>query len=271
MHLLKKVFNFYIFSNIHVAFASFSLTKITLLYLQNNGNTVPFFVFFATILSYNYIRLTRLKQVKSWYFKWLKSKKNDLILLSILSFLACVYLILKIRLQALFSLIPFAFSTMFYVIPPIISGKINLRNLPAFKIFIIAFSWAGITVLFPLMQYGIFNNAVLWLFFQRFLFVLALTLPFDIRDVQYDSELLKTIPIWMGVKNAKYFGCFLLVLSLAIELLYIKANHFWIYLFVIVCLGFLLLKSSTNQHKYFSAFWVEGIPVIWLLLIIIFR
>lgn len=264
MSLLKKNFNFYIFSNIHVALSSFSLTKITLLDCKNSDNTVPLFVFFATILSYNYIRLTRLKQVKSWYFKWLKSNKTDLILLSILSFLACVYLILKIRLHTFFILIPFVILTLLYVLPPFISKNINLRNLPAIKIFLIAFSWAGITVLFPLMQYGIFNNTGLWLFFQRFLFVVALTLSFDIRDVLYDSESLLTLPIWLGVKNTKILGLIFLGLFLAIDCFYIKTKYLWIDGLIAVCLGFLLLKSSTNQNKYYSAFWVEGIPILWL-------
>jgi len=29
----------------------------------------------------------------------------------------------------------------------------------------------------------------------------------------------------------------------------------------------LLMKSTSNQSKYYSAFWVEGIPILWLFLI----
>lgn len=270
MQSLKKIFDFYIFCNIHVALASFSLTKISLLYWQNKDNTIPFFVFFATILSYNYIRLTRIEHIKIWLYEWIKNQKVGILVVSLISFIGCFYILFSIQLNAIIILIPFAFLTTLYVLPPIISKKINLRNLPTIKIFLIAFSWAGITVLFPLIQNGIYSDKVLWLFLQRFLFVIALTLPFDIRDVRYDSETLKTLPIWLGIKNAKLLGLVFLGLSLVIAFFYIKTNHLWIDLFVAFCLGFLLLKSSTNQHRYYSAFWVEGIPILWLGLYFLF-
>jgi len=253
-----------------VAIASFSLAKLSLLFFGVQDNLVPLFVFFSTVVSYNYIRLTRIKQIDSWFANWLNSNKTYLILLSIFSFLGCGYLMLQLKLQALFMLIPFAFLTAIYVIPPFISKKINLRNLPVVKIFIIAISWAGITVLFPLIQYDLFNDEILWLFLRRFLFVVVLTLPFDIRDVLYDSKSLMTLPIWLGVKKAKILGLVFLMLFLVIELFSIKTNHLWIDVFITVCLGSLLLKSSTDQHKYFSAFWVEGVPILWLGLYLIF-
>ena len=270
MKIIKKVFNFYIFSNIHVALSCFCFTKLSLLYWQNNGNTAPIFVFFATLLSYNYIRLTRINQIKVWLYDWIKSRKKSILTLSILSFLGCVYLLFNVQLKAFLILIPFGFLTLLYVMPPVISKKINLRNLPAFKIFIIALSWAGITVLFPLLQQNVFSDKVLWLFVQRFLFVVALTLPFDIRDVQYDSKSLMTLPLWIGVKNSKILGLLFLSLSLLIEVFIVGLGSIWITIFVAVCLAILLLKASTKQNKYYSAFWLEGIPIMWLGLYILF-
>ena len=37
--------------------------------------------------------------------------------------------------------------------------------------------------------------------FQRFLFVVVAILPFEIRDIQYDSLKLSTIPQQIGVAN----------------------------------------------------------------------
>jgi len=270
MRYLKKLFNFYIFGNLHVALASFSLTKLSLLTQQNSANTIPLFVFFATVLSYNYIRLMRIKTIKSGYYNWISHWRVYLILLSVLTSIACAFLIVQIRWQALLSLIPFALLTGFYVLPPVISKKMNLRTLPGFKIFLIAFTWAGITVLFPLAQYGMENKPIFWLFFQRFLFVFVLTLPFDIRDVTYDSATLKTLPVWLGIKNVKVLGLIVLGLFLFVEIAILKPANQEVEIFIALCLGVLLLRSSTKKSQYYYAFWVEGIPIFWLVLYYMF-
>lgn len=270
MRPLKRLFDFYIFSNLHVALASFSLTKLSLLTQQNSANIIPYFVFFATILSYNYIRLTRINTIKSKFYNWINHWRIYLILLSIFALIACAFLIVQIRWQALISLMPFALLTGFYVLPPGISKRMTLRTLPGFKIVVIAFTWAGITVLFPLSQYDMVDTSIFWLFFQRFLFVIVLTIPFDIRDVTYDSETLKTLPIWLGIKNAKILGFIVLGLYLLISIVVLKPVYQGIEIFIALCLGVLLFKSSANRSYYFYAFWVEGIPILWLILYGIF-
>ncbi|MCF6212681.1 MAG: hypothetical protein L3J45_01510 [Flavobacteriaceae bacterium] len=272
MRFLKKTLDFYVFSNMHVAIACFSLAKLSLLFFNIQANTVPLFVFFSTIVSYNYIRLTRIKQIETGFSNWLEGKRIYLIIIIILSFMVCVYLLLQVRLEALFVLIPFGFLTGLYVLPAFLSKKINLRNLPTVKIFVISFSWAGITVLFPLIQHGLFDKVILLLFLRRFLFVVVLTLPFDIRDVSYDAKSLKTLPIWLGVTKAKVLGSVFLGLFLVITF-FLKDAIFLVthfdFLMVIVLLAF-LLKSTVNQNKYYSAFWVESIPILWLGLYLIF-
>ncbi len=266
----KKIVDFYIFSNIHVALACFSLTKLSLLNWQNNTNVIPLFVFFATVASYNYIRLMRKKNIKSWLSLWLQNNKSALFLLSALSLLGASIFAINLTLKAILVLVPFTFLTFLYVLPKRLSQSLNLRNLPALKIFIIALSWAGITVLFPLIQFGIFSEKVLWLFLQRFLFVVVLTLPFDIRDMPYDSKNLLTLPHLLGLRNVKIVGLVFLSLSVLIESYIFGTHSFWITIFIAISLAALLLKAGINQNKYYSAFWVEGIPILWLMFYSIF-
>ena len=42
--------------------------------------------------------------------------------------------------------------------------------------------------------------------------IIAVTIPFDIRDLKYDSSSLATIPQKIGVRRTKYLGLMLLVL-----------------------------------------------------------
>ncbi|HIE45348.1 MAG TPA: hypothetical protein EYP87_04090 [Flavobacteriaceae bacterium] len=146
--------------------------------------------------------------------------------------------------------------------------KYSLRNIAGLKLFLIAFSWAGITVLFPLVQnYISLRFADYLTFIQRFIFVIVITIPFDIRDMKYDNSSLKTLPQQLGVSKTKIVGVLLIVLFIIIEV--IKSNgdqSVWSTLIISIISGILLVKSTKNQSKYYSAFFVEALPILWFLI-----
>ncbi len=273
MSLVRRIFDFYIFSNIHVALATFCLVKITLLTYSIQDNLVPFFIFFATLVSYNFIRLYRFEMVQGWFFEFIKTHKKSILGLTLVSALLVVYLGFSLQIQVLIALIPFGMFTLFYVIPfPIYKeNTMTLRSLAFVKLFLIAISWAGVTVLIPLLNYDIAiqQNEIL-IFIQRFLFVLVITLPFDVRDVDYDCDTLKTLPQVFGVQQAKRIGLLFVMLFLGIELFKnsLISNQFRIHLIVAIISLFFLFRSKENQHKYYSAFFVESLPIIWLLIFV---
>lgn len=271
MRWIQRVFDFYIFSNIHVAFATFSLTKITLLSFENEQNELPLFVFFSTVLSYNFIRFYRKSTIQSWIYDWIETNQLRLILVSMLSLIGVIYVGLNLSVNALLVLCPFMLFTLFYVLPLKVMTHQNksLRTLSSLKIFLIAFCWAGITVILPLVNYKIqFSTDIVIIFMQRFLFVLVITLPFDIRDLQYDDESLKTLPQLLGTEKVKKLGLFLLMLFLG--LLFLRSdlteNNLRIEFIITIISLLFLVRAKEHQHKYYSAFFVESIPMLWLLL-----
>jgi len=74
----------------------------------------------------------------------------------------------------------------------------------------------------------------------------------------------------LGIKNAKVLGFIVLGLYLAIGIFILKPVYQGIEIFIALCLGVLLLKSSTNRSYNYYAFWIEGIPILWLILYHIF-
>ena len=42
--------------------------------------------------------------------------------------------------------------------------------------------------------------------FERFLFIFAITIPFDVRDVNYDASDLATIPQYFGINTARWMA-----------------------------------------------------------------
>ena len=94
-------------------------------------------------------------------------------------------------------------------------------------------------------------------------------LPFEIRDMQYDSLKLSTIPQRIGIIKTKILGTLSALLIFLIE--FSRANIVANKLIIlgVVCLLLILFLgfSRVKQPSYYSGFLVEGIPILWALLI----
>ncbi len=85
-------------------------------------------------------------------------------------------------------MLPAILLSLAYVMPVTRSGR-RLRDLGGAKIFWIAMAWAWLTAFIPgyvLSGLALLNSSVLFL--QRFFFIAALCLPFDVRDRPSDRE-----------------------------------------------------------------------------------
>lgn len=250
------------------------MTKITLLKFGYENNITPAFVAFSIIVSYNFIRFYEIKIDKiSWLKKWFIEYEKRILLLSIFSIGVLVYLLFfsTINLKSLVVLFPFAFMTLFYVVPLFKIGKyeVSFRNFPGIKIFSIAIAWAGISVLFPLYEQGFSYNSEVYIeFVQRILLLIAITIPFDIRDIDSDSENLKTLPILLGIKNSKWLGSSLLFLFLLLG--FFNNEMDLVTISIVIITSFFLWFSSAEKSRYYTSFWVEAIPMFWFVLILLF-
>lgn len=276
MKVLKTVLDFYITSSIHVAFAVYALSWITLLQMNlPYDKNVLFFIFFATITGYNFVKFFGLAKFHHRSLTaWLKIVQ----IVSFICFLLMVYFIFQLKFKTITVILVLAILTFLYAIPLVprrffLDKKQKLRSIGGLKVYIIAIVWAGVTVILPLLNadYDI-SATVLLMLLQRFLFVLALMLPFEIRDLKYDDLKLATIPQKIGVKRTKYMG-FLLVLGVTVLELFIKPNDAKA-LLTVVCIAIIssifIYFSKINQSQYYSGLFVEAIPIFWLFLTLIF-
>jgi len=278
MQFLKKIFDFYVFSNIHVALAGFCMTKITLLKFDNSTNLVPYFVGLSIVVSYNFIRFYEIKTNSLiWLKVWFIEHTKSLLILTGCAIVGLVSILIFTHFNwlGLKVLFPFLIMTLFYVVPFFKLGKfeVSFRNFPGIKIFSIAIAWAGISVLFPLYEAEFeFTPAAYLEFFQRIFFLLAITIPFDIRDVISDSKSLKTLPQILGVKVSKWLGFAFLVLF--VFLTFFKENisnaEVLITIVISIITALFLWFSSPERSRYYTGFWVEAIPLFWLILILLF-
>ena len=254
-----------------MAIAVVSLVKITFIKFHIlDGDLYMYFSFVGTIVGYNFVKYANVSRL---YHRRLTKSMTTINVLTGICLVVCVYLGYMFSLKAILYLLPFIFLTILYVIP-VFPKKKNLRSIAGVKIFIIGITWMGLTVLLPFIyaeesiHYDIIIECV-----QRFLFVVVLMLPFEIRDLQYDSKELVTIPQKMGVTRTKVFGSIILGLFLVLTICKDALSFVEILGTVLITILSLLFLWATRkkQSVYFCSFWVESIPIMWLLILILIQ
>ena len=267
MKFLKQLFDFYINASIHVALSVYALVRITELYFKLPYNeSLDYFIFYGTISGYNFIKYAGVAKL---HHRSLTNQLKSIQVFSLFCFLAMCYYAWQLPLKTLIYCIPLELLTVLYAVPFLSGFQKNLRNISYLKIIIVALVWTGFTVVLPFLDaQKTIDSTVILYSVQRFLIVMVLILPFDIRDLKFDAISLQTIPQKIGVNNTKKLGFFLLLLSLTIEFYIMNnmavKNAFFAFFILLL---FFLMRAKKEQNKYYSSFWVEVLPVLWWALV----
>lgn len=270
MKIIRQLLNFYINSSIHVALAAYALTWVTLIQFDiNYDENSLYFVFFASITGYNFVKYFG---VAKFHHRSLAGWLKAIQIFSLIAFIAMCYYAFKLETNTLIVISVLGLITFLYAIPLIpkkilIDDQKNLRQISGLKIYVIALVWTFTTILLPLVNNDVaIDYDVVITSLQRFLFVLVLMLPFEIRDLNYDSLKLATIPQRIGVKKTKIIGVLLLMVFFMLD--YFKdeltGNSILSTLMIMFVTLLSVVCSNKNQSKYYSAFWVESLPIVWL-------
>ncbi len=261
MPLLKKFFKFYLDASVHVALAVISLYWVTVKNLNISVNSaIVGFLFCSTIVCYNFIKYG---VEADKYFVVTKPYHRSIQIFSFIAFGFAMYFFVQLSSKLWLLLIVLMLLSGLYALPFWPSSK-NLRSLGILKIVLVAVVWTGLTAALPLLDDEVpWSFGVLLLLFRRFLLILILILPFEIRDMHFDPPELRTLPQRYGVTGTKTIGYLLVLFYLA--LVFIGDSLQWpeviIQVLVICCMFLALYRSKADQHRYFASFWVEGIPI----------
>ena len=270
MNILKKIFYFYINSSIHVALAVCTFAMITAIEFDfENSIALMCFIFFGTITGYSFI-----KYVALFAFSQSKVRSNHTLFKGFIVLLALVTILILFQLTISVQLITFVLGllTLLYAIP-FLKNK-SLRNFNSLKTFIVALVWAGVTVLIPFLnEFNEITDDLMVSFIQRFLMVLVLILPFEIRDLSVDPSYLRTLPQRVGIIQTKGIG--VMLIGICFLLAFFKNNLHLTVLYTfgitLLLLFLFLIFAQKKQSKYYASFWVESIPIVWWVLILIFE
>ncbi len=186
--------------------------------------------------------------------------------------LISAYTFFQLSINEIIAIIFFAFISVWYVIP--LFGK-RLRDYPIIKIFLVALVWAAIATLIPLYKSDIELTTRIAIFIEKYFFVFALVIPFDIRDIEYDCSLkVPTLPNKFGKNKAILFAVVALLISISIALVLVKKDVYSGKQGIAVLFGYfltmlLVVLSKNKKTDYYFTGIIDGLPIINLLLVLL--
>ncbi|SHJ74140.1 UbiA prenyltransferase family protein [Pseudozobellia thermophila] len=262
MKWLQRLFDFYLDASIHVAFAVFALVHVAGITLNIPiDRHLAWFLFFGTIVCYNFMKYG--VEAEKYILVANRYHKN-IQFASFVAFAAASYHAYFLPGRIWAALACLVFLTFLYALP-VLPKAGKLRNLGGFKMLVVALVWAGTTVVLPALEWGRvgwWDTGIETL--RHFLLVFILLIPFEIRDLVYDSPDLHTLPQRIGIARTKIVGAlanmplFFVVLfkdSIAVFELVAAGILF-------LGFGFLMFFTQRKQGRYFSSFFVESIPIM---------
>jgi hypothetical protein len=252
-----------------VAFSVVALTIFTYIQFQLPIDYMLLtFIFLSSITGYNFVKYAPVARL---HHRSLTQQLKQIQIFSLLVFVGLFICFFFISTSIIIICSGLGLVTLFYAVP---IGRKNIREMAYLKVFVIAFIWASTTYILPIINYlggwmGL-TEMKIFQFFERMLWVVLLMIPFEIRDLKFDKKYLKTLVSAMGVKHIKIFS-FILLILLFIEKLYLQnTDYFWIYFCIYLSLALAIMFAKSKQKPYYSAFFVEALPIFWMLLTKIF-
>ena len=272
--MFRIILKYIIHLNFVVAIsASLLAAGIAHIFNLHNYLYYGFFGFFSTLCVYNSQRLFKTKiGTKTPWLKWVDEHCKLITYLSIFSGFLAVFFFIKLvntLTPTLFVLMSIGASISFFYVVRI--GDKSIREFPHLKTHSIALTWTLVIVLFPILNENLFNWKIIIFVPLHYIYFVAVAIPFDIRDLEYDLPSQRTIPQVIGVRNAKIVSIVLLVIT-AIGL-WIVSNHFLLNnLFIIAILSQILLTAFITEKQqgiYYAASIDAGISLLGISYLII--
>jgi 4-hydroxybenzoate polyprenyltransferase len=285
--LLQSVLDFLLFSNIFMSLCAVAQALLTF-HLIGSKPVFPVLglLFTSTLGIYNFcILITRpAKPQRSPYrrVRWFFAHYRLMVTFTIVSLLSLIPLFFIITTESKILLIFLSVLSFGYGLPLFSVGdhKFGLRNIPGLKPFLITLVWTMSCVLFPVLESmhhhltDITMRDTTILIAKRFLFIGALTIPFDIRDLFDDRKVgLKTIPVVWGEKNA-YLFCQVLLAGYIVLMFLFRQNGFSLDFFALTLTmfltGWLIFKSAWKKNEYYYFFYMDGVLILQYIMVVSF-
>ncbi len=281
MKIFQILLDFYLRSSLHVAINLVSLFLVFNYFNVYGGDWEFLLLLFTfTVAGYNWIKYgSLLIRRRSFRFDL------PIIILTAVCGNVSTYLLFQENWQVwlLFvaiGVISFWYGTSIGRIPA-------LRNMPVVKLVAVALVWVLLIAIVPaysnftehMFNYScgltpIFESLDLifaWDVVQLFLFVFALCIPFEIRDLKYDEHTLGTLPQLMGIRKTNMLGVLICLICILMEWgqFYFQGYDLnWIATGIYALTAVLIVASTERRPDYYASLIVEAVPGFWVFVVL---
>ena len=278
---MKAAFHWIFYGNIFIAFCAVCMTLETYLIVElpiTYKSTFPLLliIFFSTFFIYNMDLFGRGNVIDniaserlSWRIKYRAVIKMINVCVGLLILALSFFSTYK---SLLFFLHLAVISMAYYFSFEIGSAKFTpLRKIPLLKAFVISYVWAGSTVLLPVLRnsVSIYSGEVARLFFERYFFLFALAIMFDIRDLNADHKNIRTIPGLVGSAGTKILSFLLLFASAFIVCFHYQDFYLTgAFLLSFVAAGFFIYKTRADSGEYYFLLLMDGAMILQFILVL---
>ncbi len=278
--LLKRFIDLVLYGNFWIALGALALTAQTQIILGDElvWNPLLGFVFCATWLLYALHRIVGILRLKDFLdverYSVISRFRNHIIIYAFVAGIGTIWYFFQLpfRVQVT-SVMPSLFS-LAYVLP--VFGKSRrLRDFDQIKIYLVAFVWAWVSVALPVVYSEVaIDTSIIMMFLERALFVFAITLPFDIRDLQVDGHTnVRTIPGIIGAVKSIRIGIILLIIALVLVFGNYFVGFYSLSITLLLCASllstlYLVSFSNVERHDYFYSGLMDGTMLLQGLLVL---
>jgi hypothetical protein len=258
MSFYKKFIDFFTFSDFFVSLGFTSLTATTVILLGLNIDDFIkeiIFVFFGTWLIYNTHRVIGLKNEDKEQLSppliWTKDNLSLIAIIFIISGVISLYLFLTFTLNIKIFIVLMTFLSLGYSVRfmRIKNKQLNLREVPFLKLFLVSLVGAFVSVF--IIPPALYHEKIWSIMITRICFLLAITIPFDIRDRLIDKQQgILTFPNYFGITKSKLLGWLFLLIYL---ILVLNSEMIIIHSLMAFLVGILIYFSDkTTSYIYFN-------------------
>ncbi|SKB65019.1 UbiA prenyltransferase family protein [Daejeonella lutea] len=282
---LRQALDCLLFSNIFIALCAVAQGLVTYQLLGTKPEShVLGLLFCSTLALYNFsILLSKPEKPEKSPFRrvrWIFSHYRLMITITMIAVFSILPLVFFLNASSRILLVSLALISVAYSLPifSINDKHFGLRNIPGVKLFLIAAVWSLSCVLLPILELestieaSVSMNDSIILIAKRFLFIAAITVPFDIRDLFQDkTNELKTIPVILGERKALLICQGLLVIYLILLFLFtqnIDGNFLGLMLTIILS-GWLIFKSTWQRNEYYYFFYLDGTMIVQFVMLLL--
>ncbi len=275
--LIRDIVNLIIYGGLFIGLCASCITALS---LEVTGHDHLFFLYSVWIgvctaalySGHRVIGLQKMAHIRtSERFNVIRKYETHIWIYFLVWVILSGYLFFKIGSWSLmWWMLPGGFIAFGYVLP-LLFGKKRLRDLGWGKIVMIGWSWAWLTTFIPLWYLA---HEPLWivclLTLLRMMFIIAITVPFEVRDMMVDKSVgLMTLPEKFGKK-----GTHLIVMVLCLGMMLLSGIAAWHYsnpAFFLTITFISILTYAINQYSpktqddYFFGGLTDGLMIIALL------